>query len=399
MAQLEYFPQPIFSRDNEQAAHSRVFTSPGKYIQGPGVLAKVGRYLSTLNLGSAGVLASARGHGSEVPVVEASLSHHEISYMSSVFGGECSLEEIEARTNELKPQSPDCLIILGGGKCVDAGKCIAHRLEIPAIVIPTLASNDAPCSALSVVYAPSGVFEGVVEFFPSNPAMVIVDTEIVAKAPERFLVAGMGDAMATWYEAKVCINNPDAVNMLGSRPTLAACAMGEICAHTLYADSLEAVKSVHSGNPTEELERVVEANTLLSGLGFESGGLAAAHAVAQAYTNLPIVEENYLHGEMVAMGLLTQLALENDEPEARRATEYFVSVGLPVHYGQLSLDHRDSGVLDLVVEATLNFGALSNLPFDVSPESLRDALLSANDLGINIAQQAGDEAYRRLQAS
>ena len=398
MAQSDYFPQPVFSRDNEQSAHSRVFTSPGKYIQGPGVLAKTGRYLSILNLGSAGILASARGHGSEVPVVEASLSHHDISHVRSVFGGECSLEEIESRVNELKQDSPDCLIILGGGKCVDAGKCIAHRLEIPAIVVPTLASNDAPCSALSVVYAPSGVFEGVVEFFPSNPAMVIVDTEIVAKAPERFLVAGMGDAMATWYEAKVCINNPDAVNMLGSRPTLAACAMGEICAHTLYADSLEAVKSVHSGSPTEELERVVEANTLLSGLGFESGGLAAAHAVAQAYTNLPVVEENYLHGEMVAMGLLTQLALENDETEARRATEYFASVGLPVHYGQLSLDHRDSDVLDVVVEATLNFGALSNLPFDVTPESLRDALLSANDLGINVAQQVGDEAYRRLQA-
>ena len=399
MAQLDYFPQPVFSRDNEQSAHSRVFTSPGKYIQGPGVLAKTGRYLSTLNLGSAGILASARGHGSEVPIIEASLSHHDISYFRSVFGGECSLEEIQARTNELKQENPDCLIILGGGKCVDAGKCIAHRLEIPAIVIPSLASNDAPCSALSVVYAPSGVFEGVVEFFPSNPAMVIVDTQIVAEAPERFLVAGMGDAMATWYESKVCINNPNALNVLGSRPTLAAYAMGQICAQTLYADSLEAVKSVQAKNPTEELERVVEANTLLSGLGFESGGLAAAHAVAQAYTNLPAVEENYLHGEMVAMGLLTQLALENDEPEARRATEYFASVGLPIHYGQLSLNHRDSDVLNVVIEAALNSGSLSNLPFDVTPESLRDALLSANDLGVSIAQQVGDEAYRRLQAN
>ena len=102
---------------------------------------------------------------------------------------------------------------------------------------------------------------------------------------------------------------------------------------------------------------------------------------------------------MVAMGLLTQLALENDKVEARRATEYFVSVGLPVHYGQLSLNHRDSGVLNVVIEATLNSGSLSNLPFVVSAEKLRDALLSANDLGINIAQQAGDEAYRRLQAS
>ena len=204
--------------------------------------------------------------------------------------------------------------------------------------------------------------------------------------------------MATWYESKVCINNPNALNVLGSRPTLAAYAMGQICAQTLYTDSLEAIKSVQTKNPTEELERVVEANTLLSGLGFESGGLAAAHAVAQAYTNLPVVEENYLHGEMVAMGLLTQLALENDEPEARRATEYFASVGLPIHYGQLSLDHRDSDVLNVVIEAALDSGSLSNLPFDVTPESLRDALLSANDLGINVAQQVGDEAYRRLQA-
>ena len=399
MAQLDYLPQPIFSRDNETSAHSRVFTSPGKYIQGPGVLAKVGRYLSTLNLKSAGVLASKRGHRSEAPVVVAGLEDNEIANTPTIFGGECSLEEIEARASELKSSQLDCLIILGGGKCVDAGKCIAHRLEVPAIVIPTLASNDAPCSALSVVYAPSGVFEGVVEFFPSNPAMVIVDTEIVAKAPERFLVAGMGDAMATWYEAKVCVNNPEAVNMLGSRPTLAACAMGEICAHTLYADSLAAVESIHSGQTSESLERVVEANTLLSGLGFESGGLAAAHAVAQAYTNLPVVEENYLHGEMVAMGLLTQLALEQDEAEAKRATEYFASVGLPIHYGQLSLDHRDSAVLDVVVEATMNFGALTNLPFDVNSTMLRDAVLSANELGLSVAGTSGDEAYRRLQAS
>ena len=399
MAQLDYLPQPIFSRDNETSAHSRVFTSPGKYIQGPGVLAKVGRYLSTLNLKSAGVLASQRGHGSEVPIVVAGLKDYEIDNTPTIFGGECSLEEIEARAAELKSSKLDCLIILGGGKCVDAGKCIAHRLEVPAIVIPTLASNDAPCSALSVVYAPSGVFEGLVEFFPSNPAMVIVDTEIVAKAPERFLVAGMGDAMATWYEAKVCVNNPEAVNMLGSRPTLAACAMGEICAHTLYSDSLAAVESIHSGQTSESLERVVEANTLLSGLGFESGGLAAAHAVAQAYTNLPVVEENYLHGEMVAMGLLTQLALEQDEAEAKRATEYFASVGLPIHYGQLSLDHRDSAVLDVVVEATMNFGALTNLPFDVTATTLRDALLSANELGLKVAGTSGDEAYRRLQAN
>ena len=99
------------------------------------------------------------------------------------------------------------------------------------------------------------------------------------------------------------------------------------------------------------------------------------------------------------MGLLTQLALEQDEAEAKRATEYFASVGLPIHYGQLSLDHRDTSVLDVVIEATMNFGALTNLPFDVNASTLRDALLSANELGLNVAGTSGDEAYRRLQAN
>ena len=399
MTQIHYFPQPVFSKDNEAADHTRVFTSPGKYIQGPGVLTKVGRYLSTVNFKRAGILASVRGHSGEVPAVESGLGAFDITSVRATFGGECSLDEINARVDELEDTKLDCLLVLGGGKCVDAGKCVAHRLNVPVIIIPTLASNDAPCSALSVIYTPGGAFKGEIEFFPSNPAMVIVDTEVVARAPERFLVAGMGDAMATWYEARVCINNPEGVNVLGSRPTLAACAMGEICAQTLYADSLSAVESLHDGCPTEALERVVEANTLLSGLGFESGGIAAAHPVAQSYTNIPSVEANYLHGEMVSMGLLTQLAMENDLVQAKRATEYFSSVGLPIHLGQLSLDRANRAHLDTVVEATLSFGTLTNLPFEVSADFLRESILAANELGERVASDKGDEAYRRLQGN
>ena len=125
------------------------------------------------------------------------------------FGGECSLYEIENRRN-LSPEKPDFLVALGGGKTVDAGRCIAERLSVPIVIAPTLASNDAPCSALSVVYTTEGVRESV-EFFARNPTLVIVDTEVVANADERYLVAGIGDAMATWYEAKVCRANTAAV--------------------------------------------------------------------------------------------------------------------------------------------------------------------------------------------
>ena len=101
------------------------------------------------------------------------------------------------------------------------------------------------------------------------------------------------------------------------------------------------------------MERVVEANTLLSGLGFESGGLAAAHAVAQALTVVPDMHLNRLHGEMVAIGLLTQLILETKADEARRVAQFFVKVGLPVHFGQLSLSLSDTAQMSEVIEAAM----------------------------------------------
>src|SRR5262249_41747291 len=157
------------------------------------------------------------------------------------------------------------------------------RLGVPVAIVPTLASNDAPCSALSVLYTPAGVSSGV-EFYPSSPALVVVDTAIVAAASERYLVAGMGDAMATWYEATVCLRNPRGISCVGARPTLASSAIGETCAATLYERGAAAAAAVRRGTVDAELDAVVEANTLLSGLGFESGGIAAAHGFAQSFT-------------------------------------------------------------------------------------------------------------------
>ena len=390
-----YIPQAIFSPDSSSVP--RVFAAPPKYVQGPGVLAHVGRYLGLSGYARVAVLASKRGHGAEGAEVIASLTAGGMETVAVQFDGECSLEEIDKHAQALTDERVDCLVAVGGGKCVDAGKCIAYRIDAAVVIVPTLASNDAPCSALSVVYTPEGVSVGA-EFFPLNPAMVVVDTQVVANAPERYLVAGMGDAMATWYEAKVCIANPNGVNVVGGKPTLAACAMGEVCAQTLYADGLASVAAVRENRVDEPLERVVEANTLLSGLGFESGGLAAAHGVAQGLTQIRSVEENYLHGEMVAMGVVSQLVLEGDTGEAKRVAEFFARVGLPIHLGQLSLEAGDSG-LDAVFEATLAFPPLQNLPFSPTLEQVRSGILTASELGMSVAKDVGDDAYRRLQAA
>ncbi len=147
---------------------------------------------------------------------------------------------------------------------------------------------------------------------------------------------------------------------------------------------------------SDALERVVEANTLLSGIGFESGGLAAAHAVAQALTVVPDMHRNRLHGEMVAIGLLTQLVLERQADEAKRVAQFFVKVGLPVHFGQLSLSMSDTAQMSEVMEAAMTTPIIANEPFAVTKDSLLAAASQAHEQGIGVARSDGDAAYRAL---
>lgn len=390
-----YDPATVFAPgDDPAAARARVFIAPQRYVQGEGVLDNVGRYLRLLNVRHVGILMSARGQSSEGPRVRQSLASENIEGTCCDFNGECSLDEIEAHRDALADRV-DGLIAVGGGKCVDAGKSIAFRLGIPVVIVPTLASNDAPCSALSVLYEPSGIYAGV-EFYPQSPALVVVDTALVAAAPERFLVAGMGDAMATWYEARACLTNPNGVNGVGTRPTIASYAMGEACAHTLFEEGVRASAAVRGQMVDESLEKIVEANTLLSGLGFESGGIALAHGIAKSCTALSHVREHYLHGEMVAIGTLVQLALESRLEEVQKVARFFVSVGLPANLEQLSLDVADASDMNTLIEGTMDWPHTLNMPFVVDAGMIRDALVEFDKIGTSVIGEFGDENYRRL---
>lgn len=395
-APIPYLPQSVFAaEDGRHGIVPQALIAPPRYIQGRNVLEQLGRYLSLIPSSNAAILISAGGQRRDGARLLLSIRSARIAATTVTFHGECSREEVERVVAVLRTNTPavDCVVAVGGGKCIDAGKCVADRLGIPVVICPSLASNDAPCSALSVMYTPAGVFADV-EYFPHSPALVVVDTQVIAAAPLRYLVAGMGDAMATWYEARTCLRNPQGRSVLGARPTLAASALGELCAKTLFADGVAALAAVKRGEVTDAVERIVEANTLLSGIGFESGGLAVAHAVAQGFTVLPALHQDYLHGEMVAMGLLTQLVIEGCWEEFRQVAEFFAAIGLPVHLGQLGLAPDDTAPLRSVMETALTLPYIINerLPLDV--DILVAAAQHAHALGTEVAQRAGDRPYR-----
>jgi glycerol dehydrogenase len=390
-----FLPESIYGVATVSGSPPRAFISPQRYVQGPGVLDRLGDFIGHLDAASVAILASARAHDTEGVRAVRALTNAGVESVSRTFGGECTLEEVEHHVDALRTGDVDAVIALGGGKCVDAGKGIAHLLGVPVAVVPTLASNDAPCSALSVMYRSDGTSTGV-EFFPKSPALVLVDTGVIASAPERFLVSGMGDAMATWYEASVAINNPTGFSSIRGRPTIAAAAIGEACARTLFDDGVGAAAAVAKGTVDHSLEQVVEANTLLSGLGFESGGLAAAHGVAQSCNLVDVVHDRYLHGEMVAFGLMAQLVMEDRPSEARRVAEFFCSVGLPVHLGHLSLTPADGASLRAIADGTVDFPTTPNMPMQIDRAFVLESFAGAHEIGTAVVNDVGDDAYQRL---
>jgi len=398
MEPVQYHPATVFGVDASGGEPPRSFISPQRYVQGPGVIHRLGEFVELAGSKRVGLLASPRtraGRGADAAVALAQVG---IESHFADFAGECSPEAIDEHTAALSEFAVDAVVAMGGGKTVDTGKAVAHRLGVPAIVVPTLASNDAPCSALSVLYELSGEMHGV-EFYPDGPALVLVDTEIIAAAPERFLVSGFGDALATWYEADVVKANSAGRSVLGGRPTIAATAIAESCARALFEHGEQAAAAVREGRVDDHLEEAVEANTLLSGLGFESGGLALAHGVASSCTVLEAVHQNHLHGEMVAIGLLVHLVTENNMAEATRVAEFFVAVGLPVTLGQLSVDVTDTESLQAVAAATVEFPTTANMPYAITQDMVLASMHAADKVGRDAIASHGDAAYRRLHAN
>ena len=166
MTDASYSPRAFFrGLDNPLP---RVLLSPQKYVQGSGALNHLGQHLALLDVQRAAVLGSKRCLTNEGAKAASSICVAGIDLVTVQFNGECSINEIEAQVNALQSDQPDCESPSAAGKTVDAGKCIAHRLNIPAVIAPTLASNDAPCSTLSVVYTPQGV-QNPLSFLRATP--------------------------------------------------------------------------------------------------------------------------------------------------------------------------------------------------------------------------------------
>ena len=358
----------------------KIITSPSKYVQGANALDSIGEYVKPLGQ-NALAIADDFVTGLVGEQVKESFVTAEAELVLEKFNGECCQTEIESLIAIAKANSTEVIIGIGGGKTLDTAKAIAFYCHLPVVVVPTIASTDAPTSALAVIYTETGEFSEYL-MIPRNPNMVIMDSKIIAAAPVRLLVSGMGDALSTYFEARAN-ERSGGQTMAGGAPTRAAQALAKLCYDTLIADGLKAKMSAENGLTSSAVENIIEANTYLSGIGFESSGLAAAHAVHNGLTMLEECHHLY-HGEKVAFGTLVQLALENaPTAEIQEVLAFCQSVGLPTNLHMMGVKELNIDKLREVAAASCAEGeTIHNMPFEVTTESVLSAILTAHKLGL-----------------
>ena len=358
---------------------SRIMIAPNKYIQGPDLIKETGEYISYLGE-KVFLICGSNALNTIETSVASSLESKSIKYRFELFSGECSRAAASELAEKAREFGADIIAGAGGGKAIDTAKAVFHELDATLVIIPTVASNDAPCSALSVQYNDDHTIDRFL-LLKRNPDVVLVDSNIIANSPPRFFSAGMGDALATWFEAYSC-SKSGAKNISGTVPTSAALSLARLCHDILMEYGYEARMAVEQKKVTTALEKVIEANILLSGLGFESGGVAAAHGIQDGIHTLKGTE-NALHGEMVALGTIAQLVLEKyPKDEIGKVIAFCKSVGLPVALRQVGVTDLSGDNLMKAAEVSCAEGLPTHNSFaEVNPETILKSLIEANALG------------------
>ena len=356
------------------------FIAPRKYLQGRNLLHEAGAHIGKVGKRPL-VLWDARVKGLLGERVLASLKAAALETMDVEFRGDSTRAEAARVAQIARDQRADVIVGLGGGKTLDTAKAAAAAAEIKMVSCPTVASTDSPTSSFTVWYDEAGVCQGF-ESWGVNPDLVLVDSQVIAEGPVRAFVAGMGDALSTWVEAEV-VHSTRGQNLVGGRATLVAMAIARLGYDTLMKYGLEAKRAVEQKVVTHAVEKVIEANTLMSGLGFESCGVATAHMIANCLPGFPECK-GLMHGEEVAFGIISQFCLDENmaTDEMYQMVDFMIAIGLPVTFGELGLSGITRDRLQKIGDVCAGPGSLCHAhPFKVTSASVVDAMIAADALG------------------
>lgn len=362
----------------EETDTIRIFMAPGLYVQGPGAVKTVGRHAAALG-SVAGLLCDDQMRETIEPLVAQGLAAEGLKIFRKGFSGKVTHVALDALAHDMNAAGVDVVIGAGGGSAVDAAKGVSTRLGVPVVTVPTVASTDAAPARGVAVYDEDNRVAGV-EQMQRNPAAVIVDTAIIAAAPARFLVAGIGDAVSKHYEAQACIA-AGALNKHRTRALRTGAILARSCLETIQERGAEAIAQASSGIAGEAVEDVVEAILLMGCIAFENTGLSVAHSLAPALAALGRADT--LHGEHAAYGTMVQAVLE-ERPAAEigRLADFFEEVGLSFRSAHFVPEGSDDaeGFAERLARLTVASPNIRNHPRTITAADIVAAIAVLDEL-------------------
>ncbi len=354
----------------------RVFAGPLRYLQGPGALDSLGSLVAPY--GSRPVVVTD-------PFVRDLLGARVSDLLKAaglsptvvVLEGEITAAAADALTESVRIVGAGVVVGVGGGKSLDAAKAVSLRLGVPVITVPSVASNDSPTSRAVAMYD-DGHRMVSVDQLVANPHAVVVDTTQIAQAPVHFLRAGIGDAVAKRFEAAACAAGTG-LTTLGTRPLLIGSAIADACYSAIRAHAVPGLAACERSEVTPDLENLVEAVVLLSGLGFENGGLSLAHSLTRGLMRARGAA-SALHGEHVAWATLVQRVAERaPDAEVADLRSFLGSVGLPVSLPELGMRAASVEEIREIAAVTMTAPHMANLAHPVDENGLVAAILEVED--------------------
>lgn len=315
------------------------------------------------------------GGKNSLAAIQPYLENQQLEVAQATYGQDCSENSLKTLHEAAIAHKADFIIGVGGGKALDTAKLLAHQRQIPIATIPTSAATCAAWTALSNIYSDRGAFLYDVSL-AKCPDLLILDYSLIQTAPQRTLVAGIGDAIAKWYEASVSSGHSEQTMII------AAVQQARVLRDILFQKSVPALQQPGS----EIWQEVVDATTLLAGVIGGIGGAqcrtVAAHAVHNGLTHLH--RKGTLHGEKVAYGILVQLRLEEMLQNSQLAAsarqqliKFYSEIGLPQTLAHLGLTDITLAQLQNAAEISCHPNSdIHRLPFKVTPEQLMAAMVS-----------------------
>ncbi|MBD1912247.1 MULTISPECIES: iron-containing alcohol dehydrogenase family protein [unclassified Leptolyngbya] len=310
------------------------------------------------------------------PLLKPILKQHGLQAADTTYGADCSEVSLARIGRAVTDHEADFIIGMGGGKALDAAKLLAYQHSLPVVTIPTSGATCAAWTALSNVYSEAGAFLYDVAL-PRCPDLLILDYGVLATSDRRTLVAGIGDALAKWYESSVSSGHSEQTLII------AAVQQARVLRDLLFQKSAAALATPGGADWQEVVDATVLLAGVIGGLGGAQCRTVAAHAVHNGLTHLP-QSHGMLHGEKVAYGILVQLRLEEMVQGNRLASttrqqllQFYEAIGLPMTLADLGLGDIRLTELQQAAEVACRPGSdIHRLPFPVSPAQLMAAMVS-----------------------